>query len=124
MPFESHDFTPRPGRRKTVRMVLSSLLSLVLCTFQPGVAANDDDRDDMEKARHLHALGTILSLGKLIEKAQKIRPGRVIDAALIYEDSHGRYVYEILILDRRGEIWELEFDAAYGSLIEHEPGGE
>ncbi len=77
--------------------------------------------DDVEKARRLHTSGTILSLEHMVREARKIRPGRVIEAELEYEDSHQRYVYEVEILDEHGRIWEVEFDAATGEIIEHEP---
>jgi len=88
-----------------------------------GNAAGDDDFD-AEHAHDLHAAGTILSLEHFIADARARHPGRVIDAKLHYEESHGHYVYEILILDRRGEVWELEYDAHSGVLIEKEPGGD
>ena len=78
--------------------------------------------EDAEHVRDLHAAGTILSLEHFITDARARHPGRVIDAKLHYEESHGHYVYEILILDWRGEVWELEYDARNGALIEKEPG--
>jgi len=80
--------------------------------------------EEAEHAHELHAAGTILSLEYFIAEARHRHPGRVIDAKLHYEESHGHYVYEILILDWRGEVWELEYDARSGDLIEKEPNGD
>ena len=80
--------------------------------------------EDAEHAHDLHAAGTILSLEYFMADARARHPGHVIDAKLHYEESHGHYVYEILILNRRGEVWELEYDAHSGVLIEKEPGGD
>ncbi len=79
---------------------------------------------DAEHARELLAAGAILSLENFIADARTQQPGRVIDAKLHYEESHGRYVYEILILDRQGQVWELEYDAHSGVLIETEKDGD
>jgi uncharacterized membrane protein YkoI len=87
-----------------------------------GSAAGGDE--DAEHVHDLRAAGTILSLEHFIADARGKHPGRIIDAKLHYEQSHGHYVYEILILDRRGEVWELEYDAHNGVLIERELGGD
>jgi uncharacterized membrane protein YkoI len=79
-----------------------------------------DQSIDAEKVRALYASGTILSLQHLTNQARKMRPGKLINAKLTYEDSHSIYVYEIELLDHNGEAWEYEFDAQTGVLIEHE----
>lgn len=79
---------------------------------------------DLEETRRLHASGAIMSLEHFVQEARKIRPGRLIEAELKYEDTHGRYVYEVLIVGEDGRIWEVEFDAASGEIIEHELGAD
>ncbi len=93
------------------------MLCAILLALSMGCALADGDVDE---ARRLYASGAILSLEHFVREAHKIRPGRVIEAALKYEDSHQRHVYEIVILDRYGRVWEVEFDAGTGKLIEHE----
>ncbi len=88
-----------------------------------GLALADSD-DDHSRARELLHAGTILPLKHFIDKAQQIHPGRVIEAELDYEEHHGGYVYEVEILDAHGQIWELEFHAESGRLVEKELGGD
>jgi len=107
-------------RRKGIQGVALLCLGLAALLLQ-GVSAADEEA---ENAQELHAAGTILSLEYFIADARARHPGRVIDAKLHHEDSHGHYVYEILILDRRGEVWELEYDAQDGRLIEKERDGD
>ncbi len=90
--------------------------------FLFGSSATGDK--DAEHARELYAAGVILSLENFIADARIRQPGRVIDAKLHYEESHDSYVYEILILDRQGQVWELEYDAHSGVLIETEKDGD
>ena len=108
-----------PGQRAVHRAALCCGLSALL--MFGNVAIGDEEA---EHAHDLYATGAILSLEYFIADATRIHPGRAIDAKLHYEESHGHYVYEILILDRRGEVWELEYDARNGALIEKEPNGD
>ncbi len=57
----------------------------------------------------------IVSLETLIRDALNRRPGHVIEAELEHE--HGRYIYEIEILDKNREVWELLYDARDGRFI-------
>ena len=114
-PLKNHQCRQAVWRGKCLYCCLAMLM--LLC----GTAVGEED---VEHARDLHAAGAILSLEYFAADARARHPGRVIDAKLHYEDSHGHHVYEILILDRRGEVWELEYDARNGDLIEIEPGGD
>jgi uncharacterized membrane protein YkoI len=76
------------------------------------------ERLEFEQMRQLKAAGQILSLEHFIPKARDLHPGHVIDAQLVWEGEHNAYVYEIEILDQRGQVWELEFDARSGQLLE------
>lgn len=77
------------------------------------------DEDEMQAAR-LRAQGAILPLGDLLARAQVLRPGRLIDVRLHYEKEHSAYVYELMMLDPNGMVWEVEFDATSGALVELE----
>ena len=65
--------------------------------------------------------GKILPLEFFIDRARELRTGSLIDAELHFEPDHDYYVYEIHLLDDTGEVWEMEFNAATGLLIEHKP---
>jgi len=95
-------------------------LCIALILFGNGIRADED----AETAHRLRSAGTILPLEYFLRDARARYPGHLIDVELEYEASHGRYVYEILLLDPWGILWELEYDARSGVLIEREPGGD
>lgn len=88
----------------------STLLFLILALFQPCVQA-----ENQNQALELRKRGDILPLESLIRKAQKIRPGKVLEVEL--RKKHQRYIYELEILDRDGVVWEMYFDAHTGKLL-------
>jgi len=77
------------------------------------VAIGDEDH---EQARRLREAGEILPLEQVLKAARAAQPGRVIGVEL--ENDDGRHVYEVELLDERGQVWELYFDAASGALVE------
>ncbi|ODN66949.1 MULTISPECIES: PepSY domain-containing protein [Methylophaga] len=88
------------------------LISVLLVT---PVMADDVSHSE---ARMLRESGKILPLETIIEKAKTYRTGQVIDTELERDD--GMLIYEIEILDEQGRVWELEFDATNGDLLELE----
>ena len=93
------------------RLLLASIPAWLLLVGN--VALADDDH---EAARRLSEAGDILSLETILEHAQQQQPGRVIEVE--FEQDHGQYIYEIEILTTSGIVWELEFDAQTGQLLE------
>jgi uncharacterized membrane protein YkoI len=75
--------------------------------------------DDHDEARELYQAGEIQPLETIVEQAQAQRPGRVLEVEL--ETEHDRYIYELEILDPQGVVWELEFDARTGELLDTGP---
>ncbi len=73
---------------------------------------------DADRARMLKQRGDILPLEQVIESAMAVKPGQILDTELDEDD--GRYVYELEILDERGQVWELELDASTAELLELE----
>ena len=82
------------------------------------LAATANAGRDQDEARELAAKGVILPLSAILEKARQIHDGRVLEVELEHEREHGGYVYELEILDAQGVVWELEFNAVSGELIE------
>jgi uncharacterized membrane protein YkoI len=74
--------------------------------------------DDHDEARRLQQAGDILPLETIIEKAQAIHPGRLLEVEL--ESEHDRYYYEIELLDDKGRVWEMKLDSQTGQLITQE----
>ena len=90
-----------------------ALLGLALAT---GPALADDI--DQDEVLELRQAGRILPLEQILERAgQHVRGGRLIGAELEHEN--GRLVYELEYLGA-GEVWELQFDAATGELLNKE----
>jgi uncharacterized membrane protein YkoI len=94
---------------------------LVLAPLMAPWAWGGDGGDGADLARRLRAQGVILPLEDLLRRAQSLRPGSMIDARLHHEREHDTYVYEIRMLDRNGVLWEVEFDASSGEMLEVEP---
>lgn len=76
------------------------------------VHATDLDQDD---AQRLREVGAIRPLAVILEAAQAARPGRPLEVELKRE--RGRLLYEIVILDPKGRVWELRIDAASATLL-------
>ncbi len=106
---------PSAMRRTRLRALLIGAVSVTPLAAQPLPVDND-----ATVARALVAAGQALPLQQVIDRARTRQPGRMIDAELYRDRDDGRFIYEIYILDGAGDIWELEYDAATGALIEHE----
>lgn len=95
-----------------MKACIHSFLIAVLLVALPAHA------DDDKRIRQLQRSGEILSLEKIFAVARMVKPGRIVDVDLDKED--GRYVYEIELLDASGRVWEMEFDARTGELLQLE----
>ena len=84
------------------------LLSLT-CTM---TARADDDH---LRAKDLVASGEILPLENILQNVFQGRQWRLLEAEL--EQEHGRYIYELEILDDKGKVWKLKYDAKSGLAI-------
>ena len=73
---------------------------------------------DHVTARRLRDSGEILSLEKIAERARAEKPGDILETEL--KQKHGKYIYEVEILDGGGRVWELRLDARSGELIKIE----
>ena len=71
--------------------------------------------EDHVAARKLRESGKILSLENIAERARNHKAGEILETEL--DLTHGRYVYEVEILDAGGKVWELKLDAGNGDLI-------
>jgi uncharacterized membrane protein YkoI len=104
------------SRRSWAALFLTTAaVCALLAPSAPQSAASDIDH---VAARKLQESGEILPLEKITERARAEKPGRVLEAELEYKK--GRYVYEVEILDERGQVWELKLDARTGNLIKVE----
>jgi uncharacterized membrane protein YkoI len=89
-------------------------VTIALLVFSFGASAEDDH----DRARRLRDSGDILPLETVIERARKERPGHILELHL--EEKRGRLLYEVEMVDDRGIVWEMYFDARSGELVKTE----
>ena len=95
-------------------MTRHALLFILALAAAPAFA----DRDDHDRARHALEAGEILPLSEILAAATAVRPGRVIEIDLERDD--GRWVYELELVSPQGRLYEMEIDAASGTVLEVE----
>lgn len=74
------------------------------------------DRLDHDEIKQLRETGQILPMGDVMNSAQTVQPGQLVEAELEREDD--AYLYEIKILAADGAVHTLYLDAATGEVIE------
>jgi uncharacterized membrane protein YkoI len=75
----------------------------------------EDDDDSHDRARRASEEGEILTMSQLLELVRIQAPGRVLDTEL--EREHGRWIYQIKLLDPAGRLYEVEVDARSGAIL-------
>ena len=80
----------------------------------------EEEHEYNERAavRSLVGPGDILPLEQILQNARQQHVGRVLEIEL--EEQRGGLVYEVEILGDSGEVWEMNFDAHSGELLEEE----
>jgi uncharacterized membrane protein YkoI len=101
--------------RGTLAIAIAVGVFVVVASASERGETHDDDR---ARAAKLVDQGEIRPLNEVLDRAQAVRPGKVLEVEL--EDEGVGDYYEIEILDQEGTLWELKFDAASGELIEEE----
>ncbi len=94
--------------RSATRYVVTALALLL-------AAAGAGAGGDHNLALQLRQEGVILPLERLVDAAQHVHAGHVLETELKHAGDD--YVYEIEILDRHGVVWEMRLDARTGELI-------
>lgn len=104
-------------KRLASRLVLVPVVAVMLSGML-AVSPAGADHNDVFK---LHQRGDILSLGELLERAQAIHPGQMVEAELDMDS----LVYEITVYGEDDHYHEMYFDARDGRLLsEHEEDEE
>lgn len=96
---------------------LWALATSAVCGETQGARGHDEGREQQE-VRRLREAGEILPLERLVDDARRQHPGRVLETEL--QQRGVRRVYEIEILDDRGVVWDLVYDARTGELLRSE----
>lgn len=94
--------------------IAAMMTALTLMLFALGATAGEKP----ETVRKLKEAGAILPLEQIVQRAQAIKAGEIIETEL--ERRRERYVYEVEILDAGGRVWEIYLDAKTGQLIKVE----
>ncbi|WP_322521114.1 hypothetical protein SR882_10075 [Guyparkeria halophila] len=111
----------RRDARFPKRLAPWMLLVPVATVMFAGPVAVSPARADHNQVLELHQQGRIISLVELLERAQAIHPGQMVEARLD-EDS---LVYEITVYGEDDHYHEMYFDARDGRLLsEHEEDEE
>ena len=92
------------------------VLTAILLSANTLVWASDDS--DQNEAQALRKQGAILPLEQIVNAAQQMHRGRIVEVDL--EKKRGRYIYEIELVDSNGQVWEMKFDAKDATLISQE----
>ena len=108
-----------PGGQKRMSAAKSAIQRRILCACLALWSAMPYGRlqadEDYREAQRLRQSGKILPLETIVQRAKAVHPGKLLDIELEHDD--GRYVYELELLDERGVVWELKYDAATGTLL-------
>lgn len=72
-------------------------------------------KDDHDRARAAVQAGEVLPLPALLERLQRTHPGGVLELEL--EREHGRWIYEVKLLQPDGQLLKLEVDAATAQVL-------
>ena len=102
---------------KNINLTIVVAVILVTLGFKANIpfAAAEEGQVTVRK---LQESGQILSLEKIAKLANAVKPGEILETEL--EHKKGRYIYEVELLDTRGQVWEVKLDAKTGKLIKLE----
>jgi hypothetical protein len=98
---------------------LAWLSLLATLAAPPSARADDDDDHDHDRARAAVAAGEVLPLQALLARLRSRQPGEVLEVEL--EQDHGRWRYEIKLLQADGTLRKLKLDARTGEPLQR-PG--
>lgn len=97
-----------------VSRIPSLLIALPLWLALSPTALADGERDH-DRARAALRAGEVLPLGEILERVARQQPGQVLDVEL--EREHGRWIYELKLLQSSGALVKLEVDALDGRVL-------
>ncbi len=89
------------------------LLAAALFVAAPTAGASDDEHDRDAVHRAVEA-GEIKSLADILAAVRSKLPGNV--AGVEIEREHGRWRYELRVVDDKGRLYEVYIDARSGEI--------
>lgn len=106
------------GWRRTPALVLALLVGLGPLAVPAHERETSPERGherDHDRARAARQAGGVLPLPVLLDKLRQSHPGEVLDVEL--EETRGRWVYEVKLLQADGRRLKLHLDARSGELL-------
>ena len=98
-------------------MRLLAYLTIVLALMSLPAPASGEDEGDLQQAiRRAVQLGKIVPLEQIVGDALQRIPGRIIEVEVDLDEDE----YELEVLDSEGVVWELDYRASTGELIDME----
>lgn len=95
------------------------LLTLMLQIGSGSAAPNETDNDDHEAAHRALQQGQAKPLGVILELIKPQISGDIIDVE--FENTNGRYIYELKIVGPDGRLHEIYVDALTAEILPHGP---
>jgi hypothetical protein len=89
-------------------------------TREPEGVEEPPARRDHDRARAIQQHGEILSLERILRGARARHSGRLLESEL--EETDGRYIYEVELVDEQGRVWEMKLDARTGEILKEAQG--
>jgi uncharacterized membrane protein YkoI len=90
------------------------LLAGALLASAPAAVAIDYDKGAPEAVRRAVEAGEIKSLADILAAVRAKLPGEV--AGVEIEHEHGRWLYELRVVDSKGRLYEVYVDARSGKI--------
>lgn len=93
----------------------TTLLAWLLAAAGAGVGAVAWADNDQDSARAAVQAGQVLPLKTLLDRLEREYPGQVVELEL--EQHHGRWIYEVKVLQAGGRLVKVKLDAASGQVL-------
>lgn len=104
------------------RVRRTTLLSVLLLALAGAAALPPAHADsDQDRARAAVQAGQVMPLKTLLERLELDHPGQVLEVEL--EQTDGRWLYEVKLLQAGGRLLKLELDASSGEVIRRRERG-
>jgi uncharacterized membrane protein YkoI len=103
-----------------MRLFLAMLI--LLTGLFAGHPAEAKKRSEQERAREAVESGVVIPLRKIIRNLKQRGNGRLLDAQL-EEVGPGRWIYNLKVLDRDGNVADVIVDGASGEILDWRGGG-
>ena len=101
------------------QLICALVAALALLATAPAALA--DGERDHDRARAALRAGEVLPLTTILERVAKEQPGLLLEVEL--EREHGRWIYELKLLQSSGALIKLKVDARDGRLLKRDNEG-